>query len=109
MSIFASCPLDELVERTLPYLERPAEEGGLPDSITRPLNHDYTTQVLRLEQERMKTLGEAASRIAFFYVDELTYNPAVLIEKGMDTVTYTECSHSCSRSAGWSGVMGCYI
>lgn len=78
-------PLDELVERTLPYLERPAEDGGLPASVTRPLDRDYTTQVLHLEQERMKTLGEAASRIAFFYVDELTYSPAVLIEKGMDS------------------------
>jgi glutamyl-tRNA synthetase len=78
--------LDELVGRTLPYLERPAEEGGLPDSITRPLDRDYTTSVLRLEQERMKTLGDAASRIAFFYLAELTYGPAVLIEKGMDTI-----------------------
>ena len=78
-------PLDELVERTLPYLERPAEEGGLPDSVSRPLKRDYTTRVLRLEQERMKTLGDAANRIAFFYVDELTYNPAILIEKGMDS------------------------
>ncbi|MBV9617353.1 MAG: hypothetical protein JO031_18025, partial [Ktedonobacteraceae bacterium] len=77
--------LDKLVERTLPYLERPAEEGGLPDSVRRPLDHEYTKQVLRLEQERMKTLGEAASRIAFFYVDELTYSPAILIEKGMDS------------------------
>jgi glutamyl-tRNA synthetase len=78
-------PLDELVTRTLPYLERPAEEGGLPDSIARPLDRDYTTKVLRLEQERMKTLGEAASRIAFFYLAELTYDQAVLIEKGMDS------------------------
>ncbi len=77
--------LDELVERTIPYLERPAEEGGLPDSVKRPLDRAYTTRVLRLEQERMKTLGEAANRIAFFYVDELTYSPAILIEKGMDS------------------------
>jgi glutamyl-tRNA synthetase len=79
-------PLNELVERTLPYLERPAEEGGLPDSIARPLNHDYTTNVLRLEQERMKTLGDVSGRIAFFYLAELTYSPAILIEKGMDSL-----------------------
>ncbi len=78
-------PLAELVERTLPYLERPAEEGGLPDSIQRPLDRDYTTKVLRLEQERMKTLGDASGRIAFFYLAELSYNSAVLIEKGMDS------------------------
>lgn len=78
-------PLDELVERTLPYLERPAEEGGLPDTIKRPLDRTYTKHVLRLEQERMKTLGDVANRIAFFYADELTYSPAILIEKGMDS------------------------
>ena len=78
-------PLDELVQRTLPYLERPAEEGGLPDSVARPLDVAYTKRVLTLEQERMKTLGEVASRIGFFYVDDLNYSPAVLIEKGMDS------------------------
>ncbi len=78
-------PLDELVQRTLPYLERPAQHGGLPDSVARPLDAAYTKRVLALEQERMKTLGEAASRIGFFYVDDLAYSPAILIEKGMDS------------------------
>ncbi len=77
-------PLDELVQRTLPYLERPEQEGGLPDSVKRPLDVAYTTRVLALEQERLKTLGEAAERVSFFYLDELSYDTSLLIQKQMD-------------------------
>src|SRR6266699_1089222 len=57
--------LDDLTRRTIPYLERPEAEGGLPDSIQRPLDREYTSRVLQLEQERLKTLGEAAPRVTF--------------------------------------------
>ncbi len=77
-------PLDELTQRTIPYLERPEAQGGLPDEITRPLDKAYTARVLQLEQERLKTLGEAAPRIAFFYTDDLKYDTALLIQKKMD-------------------------
>ena len=78
-------PLEELVRRTLPYMERPQEEGGLPDSIQRPLDLAYTTRVIELEHERLKTLGEAAYVVSFFYEDELTYDTTALIQKGMDS------------------------
>lgn len=77
-------PLEKVVEWTLPYLERPESEGGLPDSIERPLDREYTARVLQLEQERMKTLGEAAQMVSFFYEQEITYDTALLIQKGMD-------------------------
>jgi len=77
-------PLDELVRRTLPYMERAEAEGGLPDSVQRPLDRDYTTRVLQLEQERMKKLSDAAEAVSFFYVKDLTYDTSMLIQKGMD-------------------------
>ena len=77
-------------KRTLPYLERPAAEGGLSDSVKRPLDVAYTTKVLALEQERLKTLGEAAERVSFFFVDELTYDTKLLIQKGMDAARTRE-------------------
>lgn len=77
-------PLDELVQRALPYMERPEAEGGLPDSIPRPIYIEYTTRVLHLEQERLKTLGEAAHVVSFFYTDTLDYPTPLLIQKGMD-------------------------
>jgi len=77
-------PLHDLTQRTIPYLERPEAEGGLPDSIQRPLDRDYTYRVLQLEQERLKTLGEATSRVVFFYDDALSYDAALLVQKKMD-------------------------
>jgi glutamyl-tRNA synthetase len=75
---------EELAERTLPYLERPEGAGGLPHSIKRPLDKAYVTRVLKLEQERMKTLGEAAQMVPFFFTDDLRYQADALIGKGMD-------------------------
>ena len=77
-------PLEELVERTLPYMERSEAAGGLPGSVKRPLDREYTGKVLHLEHERLKTLGEAAEVVSFFFVDKLHYDTAMLVQKGMD-------------------------
>jgi len=76
--------LQEFTQRCIPYMERPEVESGLPDSIVRPLDFDYTSRVLSLEQERLKSLGEAAHAVSFFYSDDLTYETSLLIQKGMD-------------------------
>ncbi len=76
--------LEELVQRTLPYIERPEAKGGLPDHIQRPLDRAYTSRVLHLEHERLKTLGEAAHVVSFFYENEIIYDTMLLIQKGMD-------------------------
>ncbi len=76
--------LEEFTQRTIPYMERPEVDGGLPDSNSRPLDFDYTSRVLSLEQERLRTLGEAAHAVSFFYTDDLTYETLLLIQKGMD-------------------------
>jgi glutamyl-tRNA synthetase len=75
---------DALLERTAPFLERAESEGGLPDSVARPLDREYTKRVLLLEQERMKTLAEAAQMTFFFFVDKLEYSAETLIAKHMD-------------------------
>ncbi|GCE21414.1 hypothetical protein KDK_52140 [Dictyobacter kobayashii] len=75
--------LEELTRRTLPFLERPESEGGLPDTIRRPLDHAYTQRVLSLEQERLRTLGEATHAISYFYTEDWEYETP-LIQKGMD-------------------------
>lgn len=75
--------IEELTERALPYMERPEAEGGLPDEIQRPLDREYTQRVLSLEQERLRTLGEAAHAVSFFYTENWEYE-IPLIQKGMD-------------------------
>ena len=77
--------LDEFTARCITYMERPEVDGGLPDSISRPLQFDYTSRVLSLEQERLRTLGEAAHAVSFFYTENLTYETALLIQKGRDS------------------------
>jgi len=77
-------PLEEFTRLTIPYMERPEADGGLPDTISRPLDFDYTARVLSLEQERLRTLGDAAYAVSFFYSDDLAYDTALLIQKGMD-------------------------
>jgi glutamyl-tRNA synthetase len=75
--------IEEMTQRALPYMERPATEGGLPDQIQRPLDQDYTQRVLSLEQERLRTLGEAAHAVSFFYTEDWEYE-IPLIQKNMD-------------------------
>lgn len=74
---------DDLLTRTLPFLERPEAEGGLPDSVARPVDRDYARRVLALEQERMKTLAEAPAMTSFFFVNTLDYPAQTLIAKNM--------------------------
>jgi glutamyl-tRNA synthetase len=75
--------IEEMTERTLPYMERPEAEGGLPDTIQRPLDPEYTQRVLILEQERLRTLGEATQAVSFFYTEDWT-NETPVVQKGMD-------------------------
>jgi glutamyl-tRNA synthetase len=75
--------IEEMTRRTLPYMERPEAEGGLPDDIERPLDIEYTQHVLILEQERLRMLGEAAHAVSFFYTENWEYETP-LVQKGMD-------------------------
>jgi glutamyl-tRNA synthetase len=52
--------------------------------VARPLDRAYVTRVLRLEQERMKTLAEAPAMTAFFFSDRVEYDPALLLPKGLE-------------------------
>jgi glutamyl-tRNA synthetase len=89
--------LEEFTQRCIPYMERPETEGGLPDSISRPLDFDYTSRVLSLEQERLRTLGEAAYAVSFFYSDGLNYVTPLLIQKGMDAERTKEALESSEK------------
>ncbi len=75
---------EELTGHVLPFMERVEAEGGLPDSVARPLDRAYTARVLQLEQERMKTLADAPAMTSFFFVNALSYEPQTLIAKHMD-------------------------
>jgi glutamyl-tRNA synthetase len=64
-------PLDALIERVRPFLT------ATPDA-------EYLRTVLKLEQERIHKLSDAPELTSFFFEDELTYDPALLLPKGLD-------------------------
>ena len=74
-----SLALNDFTRRTLPFLE-----NGLPAGVRRPLSIDYVRQVMPLIQERARTLAEVPELTAFFFTDELDYEPGPLIVKKMD-------------------------
>ncbi|MBT4124859.1 MAG: glutamate--tRNA ligase [Chloroflexi bacterium] len=65
---------DQLITELLPFMERPEAEGGLPDSVERPIDRDYFKQVIPLVHERLKLLTEGTDTLDFFFADNV--NPA---------------------------------
>jgi len=70
---------DDFSQRALPFLER-----ELPAEVTRPLSVDYVKRITPLIQERARTLAEVPELTKFFFIDELGYQPDLLIVKKMD-------------------------
>ena len=72
-------PAGHFVEEALPILE-----SKLPPSVPRPLDMAYTERVLPLLQERIKTLEELPDIADFFFINEISHDPAALVPKKMD-------------------------
>jgi glutamyl-tRNA synthetase len=50
------------------WLEKPEQDGGLPDHIRRPLDDAFTQRIVPLVRERVKLLPEARDMMAFYYL-----------------------------------------
>jgi glutamyl-tRNA synthetase len=75
-------PVDKLAELLIEWLEKPESEGGLPASVPRPLDIDYTTRIMPLVRERVKLLSQARDMMAFFYLpDDLELDADMLLGK----------------------------
>jgi glutamyl-tRNA synthetase len=70
----------EFVQQAMSFLDR-----DLPESVRRPLDKSYISQVLSLIQERAKTLAEVPQLTSFFFLDELQYDRGLLVSKKLDT------------------------
>jgi len=73
---------EELLKQVMPVLE-----AHLPDKVKRPISEDYVKDIIPLIQERINTLKEAATYADFFFLDELEYDPALLVGKKMTPET----------------------
>ncbi len=70
--------LDDFTQRALPFLEK-----GLPPQVKRPLDVKYVRRIMPLVQERTKTLTEVPVLTRFFFVEELEYDPELLVAKNL--------------------------
>ena len=66
----------DLAERAMPVLEK-----ELPPSVKRPLDKKYLLKLIPLVQERARTLKEVPELAEFFYIDNLVYDPKLLLGK----------------------------
>ena len=71
-------PMSELAERIKPFLER-----ELPPSLL-PVDWEYLLRIVPLIRERIKLLADAAHLTSYFFEDELDYEDAALVQKGME-------------------------
>jgi glutamyl-tRNA synthetase len=69
----------EFVQQAMPFLDR-----DLPESVRRPLDKSYVSQVLSLIQERAKTLADVPQLASFFFLNELQYDTDLLLKGKLD-------------------------
>jgi glutamyl-tRNA synthetase len=67
-------PEDDLVDRCLPFLRGAGLAGAEPPAEER----EYLRKILKLEQERLKTLADAPEATAFFFGDLPVYEEAAV-------------------------------
>ena len=70
---------EALAERMLPFIK-----GGHGPG-TREVDGEYLGRIVPLVRERIKTLGEAAELTDYFFRDDIELDPALVIQKGMDS------------------------
>jgi glutamyl-tRNA synthetase len=92
--------LAEFVRQAVPFLDR-----GLPESVRRPLDESYVSQVLALIQERVKTLAEVPQLADFFFVDEPQHDLGLFLKGRLDgkstTGAITVASQKLEKLATW--------
>jgi len=84
--------LGEFVQQAMPFLDR-----ELPESVRRPLDENYVSEVLSLIQERAKTLAEVPQLASFFFLDELQYDTGLFLKGKMDAKSAAEAITIASR------------
>ena len=99
----------DLAARIQPFLERPEADGGLPDSVTRPIDGDFLLQLAPLIQERIKTLGDATDILGLFFQETGQYDPATLVQKGSTAEQTTTALQAMlgklEATAEWNGTV----
>ena len=75
---------DQLMEALIPFMERTESEGGMPDSVARPIDRDYLRKLIPLVHERLKLLTEGTETLDFFFSDKVEPDPKDILGRKMD-------------------------
>ena len=81
---------EELADRVMPFLEK-----GLPASVPRPISRDYVVTIVPHVQERIKKLTEVVDLTDFFFMEDIEYDPLLLVAKGLTSAS----SHAALQAA----------
>ena len=75
---------DELTDMMLRYLERPEEEGGLPEEVDRPIDRAVVKAMVPVLRERIKVLPDVVALIDFLFVENVHPDADEMIGRRMD-------------------------
>jgi nondiscriminating glutamyl-tRNA synthetase len=77
----------ELVERALPFLAASVEAEAAKGVPVRSPTADDLVELLPMVRERLPRLDAIGSMVDFLFVDELTFEPSILVPKRWDAAT----------------------
>ena len=75
---------DKFTDYVMPVLNLPESEGGLPDSVARPVDDGVIRQLAPVLKERIRTARDVAALVDFFYEEPEPPQPADMIGRRMD-------------------------
>ncbi len=75
---------DALANLMMPYLERPEEDGGLPEEVDRPIDRRVVEAMVPVLRERIKVLPDVVDLIDFLFVAEVHPDAAEMVGRRMD-------------------------
>jgi glutamyl-tRNA synthetase len=83
-------PDEELVERTLPYLERSVADAAATGAAVRMPDAQTLTDLLPLVRERLPRLDAIGPMVDFVFLEHIALDPSLVVPKRWDVATTSE-------------------
>ena len=74
----------EFTDYVMPILNARCKDGGLPDSVERPVDDEVILRLASVLKERIRTASDVTVLVDFFYVDADAPKPEDMIGRRMD-------------------------
>ena len=83
-------PDDELVQRTLPFLDRSVAAAVSAGAVVRTPDAQALTDLLPLVRERLPRLDAIGPLVDFVFLEDIVVDPTLLVPKRWDAATTSE-------------------